>query len=135
MFIAIGTQLLNVAESLPTDPPTSNTTTSPVISAWTFVVGTTPAATLTLDGSGSADDFILVAFCLPLSAGRSFVPAWWQNQVVAGDATTISDVLADYEAEFGAPVAGQRVFVKLTPVNQYGVTGTPVSQFATVTAS
>jgi hypothetical protein len=36
-------------------------------------------------------------------------------------------------AQFGALVAGQRLFVKLTPVNQYGVTGTPLVRIAQVT--
>ena len=131
MFVAVNTQLANVSAAQVTVPPASSATTAPVVSAFT-AVATGNVVTITLDGSGSLDDYILIAFARPQSSGRNAVSNYWQETVVAADSAggaTYGDALA---AQFGALVAGQRLFLKLTPVNQYGVTGTPVKLVAVV---
>jgi hypothetical protein len=52
---------------------------------------------------------------------------------VEGNAVAATSLYALYLAQFGPWIAGQRIFYKLTPVNQYGVAGTPVMGFITST--
>jgi hypothetical protein len=58
---------------------------------------------------------------------------FWQQSHVAGNSTTAIVATTAYNAQFGVPITGQRIFVRVTPVNQYGMTGTPFSGFATAT--
>lgn len=124
LYVAIATQLLNVGEALPTDIPVSTATTAPIVTVATLTDA--GVGTLTLDGGGSADDFVLVSFSKPMPAGRGFVANYWQQTVVAANLATATLFGPGYIAEFGTVVAGQKVFYKLTPVNQYGVTGVAV---------
>ena len=124
MFVAVASQLLNVGEPLPTVPPVSTATTAPVVTVATMTHA--GVGTLTLDGSGSADDFVTIAFSKPTPAGRSFQATFWQQTVVAANLATATLFGPAYVAEFGTVPAGSKIFYKLTPVNQYGVTGTPV---------
>lgn len=55
------------------------------------------------------------------------------NQMqVESDGAIMSDITDAYAAEFGVPPSGQKVFLRLTPVNQYGVAGAPTIVSATV---
>lgn len=128
MFVAISTQLQNVGQALPTDPPASSATTAP--NATVFTVTSAGVITITLDGSGSASDFILIAFSKPVSAGVTFNKTYWQQTEVAASSVGGATYGTKYVAQFGNPPAGSKVFLKLTPVNQYGVTGTPVTMVA-----
>src|SRR5262249_43974761 len=92
----------------------------------TGTFGLVAGISLTLPGNGGTSDFVLIAFSRPVPAGRSFWSTFTQQQVTTGDATTVTLSTPAYGALFGTPVLGQKVFVKLTPVNQYGVTGVPV---------
>jgi len=38
-----------------------------------------------------------------------------------------------YNAEYGSPIIGQKIFYKVTPVNQYGMAGAPIIGQATAT--
>lgn len=132
IFVAIATQLLNCGVAISNVPPVDNVT--PVLSDAAFVADisdTTVAATFA--STGAAADFILVAYSPQLPPGRSFNGRWWQAGSVAGDSAD-ADFYAEYIAEFGALQAGRRIFVKLTPVNQYGVTAAPTIVSAIVTA-
>ena len=131
MFVSVGTQLLNCGSALPTTPPVSGTVYS--VGAPTFTVVSAGAITLTPLGLGSASDFFLYAFSAPVSGGVSFMKTFWQAGHVAGNSTTAIVATTAYHAQFGTPAVGQRVFCKVTPVNQYGVTGTPNIFFATAT--
>ena len=124
MYVGCGSQLLNCGEALPTMPPVSTATGTPVVSAFTVTSG--GVVTVTLDGSGSADDFILVAFSAPVSAGVTFQKTFWQQTVVPGDSVGGATYGTAYVVQFGTLTAGLKVFLKLTPVNQYGFTGVPV---------
>lgn len=123
MFVAIGTQLLNCGQDLPTAVPVSNVVAAPTVSAFTIAAG---VFTVTMAGGGGASDFVLAAFSSPQSAGRTFNATFWQLGVEAGNAVTVAGATAKYAAQFGAPPSGSKVFLKLTPVNEYGVTGTPI---------
>jgi hypothetical protein len=61
------------------------------------------------------------------------VSAYWQAQFTTADIATAILVGPKIVAQFGALTAGQRLFGKFTPVNQYGVTGVPLKTFITVT--
>lgn len=132
MFISINTQLLNCAQAALLNPPLSNAVSAPVVSAATFV-SSTGVLTITLGGGGPATDFILLAFSKPRSSGTSFNKTFWQQVVVPGSSVGGATYGTAYVAQFGKPAAGSRVFYRFTPVNQYGVTGTPVISFITVT--
>jgi hypothetical protein len=63
-----------------------------------------------------------------MSAGRSFVPRseYRQIQVSAAAAASPANILAAYTAKFGALVAGQRIFLRLTVLTSSGLRGVPV---------
>jgi hypothetical protein len=124
MYVAIGTQLLNVGQALPTIPPTSSTVTAPVASVFTATHA--GVGTVTLSGTGTATDFILISFSAPVSAGVTFMKTFWQQTHVAASSVGGATYGTAYVAQFGTIPTGSKIFLKLTPVNQYGVTGVPV---------
>jgi hypothetical protein len=130
MFVSVNSQLLNVGSPVTFSVPVSNATGGFVVPGFT-VVGA-GAVTVTPNGNADPADFILIAFSRPVSGGVSFMKTFWQQTVVAGDFSTSYVATAAYTAQFGPAASGQRVFCKLTPVNQYGVTGVPVILMAIV---
>jgi hypothetical protein len=130
MYVAIGTQLLNVGGALPTIPPVSSVVTSPVASV--FTVTHLGVITVTLAGTGSAADWILMSFSAPVSAGVTFMKTFWQQTHFAASSVGGATYGTAYVVQFGTIPLGSKVFMKLTPVNEYGVTGTPVVLTATV---
>lgn len=132
LYVAINTALLNANSVSTSTPPPDFSVYSQTGAEALFSLAT--GLTITLSGLGSASDFALVALSKPLPGGRSFNKTFTQVIVDAGNATTQNFTTAVYSAQFGTPVIGQKVFVKVTPVNQYGVTGVPVIFAAVVTA-
>ena len=130
MYISIGAQLKNCGQALPTAVPVSNTVFAATPTSVTAVHA--GALTLTPSGLGGTSDFLCVAWAGPVSGGVGFMKTFWQETVIAGNVATAHVSTTAYTTEFGAYVAGQRIFYKLTPVNQYGVTGVPVIGYATV---
>ena len=131
MYVGVATALANVGGTPPAAPPVSTATISPVV-----VVSTMTHAgvgTLTLAAGGLSTDFVLIAFSKPMGAGRSFVGTYWQQTHIAANVVTATLFGPGYVAQFGAPTVGQKIGYKLTPVNQYGVTGTPVKGLIVVT--
>jgi len=131
MFVAVGTQLLNCGAALPTVAPLTGTVYT--VGAPTFTVVSAGAITLTPTGAGAAADYLLYAFSAPQSGGVLFCKTFWQAGHVAGNSTTAIVATTAYHTQFGVPAVGQRVFCKVTPVSQYGVTGTPNIFFASAT--
>jgi hypothetical protein len=129
-FVGVAASLLNVGVAMPTIPPVSSVTAAPVVSV--FTVTHAGVITLTLAGTGVMADFILIAFSAPVSAGVTFMKTFWQQLHVPGNSVGAATYGTAYVAQFGTIPAGSKIFYKLTPVNQYGVTGTPVSGFAVV---
>jgi hypothetical protein len=130
-YVRINTQLLQIGQPATTAPPVSNSVASAGVPTLTAVHS--GAITLTPAGLGAAGDFQLYAFSSPQSSGVGFNKTFWQAGHVSGSSTTAIVATAAYTAQFGAVVAGQRIFFKVTPVNQYGVTGVPYISFASVT--
>lgn len=127
MFVAVGTNLQNVGQGLPTVPPAS--TALPDVASATLECDVTDG--ISIDSySGSADDFIAVGLSRQISPGRSFNKTFWQPAAGEGyeAAGTQPKIIATaiYAAEFGTPVAGMKLMVRITPVNQYGFAGAPV---------
>jgi hypothetical protein len=123
MFVAVNTQLQNCGVAINPVPPISNVTIAPTVSGVTLThLG---VGTLTLNAGGLATDFVLIAFSKPQGAGRSFVGNYWQESHILANVVTATLFGPTFVAQFGAVNVGQKVFYKLTPVNQYGVTGTP----------
>lgn len=123
IFVAIATQLLNCGQAISNVPPLDNVV--PVLSDIVASADASePLVNVDFASTGTAADFILVAYSPQVPAGRGYNGRWWQGGIEEGNATG-SDNTTAYVAEFGTPAVGQRIFIKLTPVNQYGVTGAP----------
>lgn len=131
MYVACNTQILNCGGATLVTPPVSAAVFSP--GAPTFTVVSAAAITFTPTGLGAATDFLLIAFSPWVSAGVLFQKTFWQERHVAGNSAVAVVATTTYHAQFGTPPVGSRVFFRATPVNQYGVTGTPVIGFATAT--
>lgn len=131
MYVSINVQLQNCLQAQSDVPPVSSDVVAPVLTVYT-AVASTGVVTVTMTVSATVDDFILVAFARPQGSGRSQVTAYWQAAVLPGNSVGNATMGALVTAQFGALVAGQRLFMKLTPVNQYGVTGVPLIKFASV---
>lgn len=131
MYVSINTQLLNVGGAQSATPPISNVVASAGVPTLTVVHA--GAITLTPIGLGTAADYQLIAFSAPQSSGVSFCKTFWQESHVAGNSVAAVVATTAYNAQFGTTTVGQRVFFKVTPVNQYGVTGVPYISFATAT--
>lgn len=129
-FVGVYTSLLNVGAAAPTIPPVSGATTPPGASV--FTVTHLGVITITLTAAGSASDFILISFSQPVSAGVTFNKTFWQQTHVAANSVGAATYGTAYVLQFGTIPAGSKVFLKLTPVNQYGVTGTPITLSAIV---
>lgn len=131
MFVSINTQLINAGQPISPTPPVSSDVFS--VSGSTVQVDSSGLVVVMAAGLGTSADFLLVAFSAPKSGGVTFNKTFWQAGVQAGDLADPDDYAGQYVGEFGLPPTGGRVFFKLTPVNQYGVTGVPLIGFATVT--
>jgi hypothetical protein len=131
MFVAINTQLINCGEAVSAVIPADSSVFAAILTSFTAVHA--GAITLTPGGGGSVDDYLLVSLSAPQSGGVTSCKAFWQCQHVAGNSVTAIVLSTAYKAQFGDVVAGSRIFYKLTPVNKYGVTGTPNAGFISVT--
>lgn len=131
MFVAINTQLLNVGAVINSTPPLSDVVTAPVITTLTCV--SAGDLTLSLDGSGAATDYVLIAFSAPQSGGIGFCKVFWQQAICPANTGAAQVLTGGYQLQFGIPPVGSRIFYRLTPVNQYGVKGVPVEGYITVT--
>lgn len=123
MFVSCAVSLLNCGAALPTSPPASAAVSSAGVPTFTAVHS--GAITVTPAGGGVATDYLLYAFSAPVSAGVSFMKTFWQAGHVAANSVAAIVATAAYTAQFGSVQVGQKIFLKVTPVNQYGVTGTP----------
>lgn len=131
MFVAINAQLINCGQVTSDAIPVSDSVFAAGFSAFTAVHA--DALTLTPDGAGDAADFLLVGLTAQQSSGRRYCKTFWQQTVLAGNVVAATVLTAAYVAQFGALTAGKRIFYRLTPVNQYGVAGTPNTGYIPVT--
>lgn len=133
MFVSVGVQLINTGNALPTIPPLSNTQDD--LSPITLVWGTLALPTMVVGWTaGAAANWVLVAAAAPVSTGVNFQKTFWQA-TYEGASTASIDIITNYETQFGTTSNGQKIFIKVTPVNQYGVTGVPTIMSSVVTRS
>jgi len=131
MFVAINTQLQNMGLPISSVVPLATAVWGPVLTTLTAVHA--GAVTLTMGGGGAVTDHLLIAMSPPQSGGVTFTNNFSQIGTALGNLATAQVLTAAYIGQFGSLTAGQRVFYRLTPVNQYGVGGTPLKGFITVT--
>lgn len=131
MFVSVNTALQNVGQAVNANPPVSNATIAPVVAVATMTHA--GVGTLTLAAGGLVTDFVTISFSAPQAPGRSFVANYWQQTHIIANVVAATLFGPAFIAQFGAVTAGQKIFYKLTPVNQYGVTGTPTKGTIIVT--
>jgi hypothetical protein len=129
MYVAINTNLVNAGLATSPTPPLSNAVFGPAPVTFTFSHTTGGSIAFT---AGGATDKLLVAYSRPMSAGRSFNRTFSQQTVVVGTATPVVITTGVYAGIFGTPSVGQKIFARVTPVNQYGYSGAPVFVSAVV---
>jgi hypothetical protein len=130
MYVAINAMLINCGVAQSAAIPVSDTVFSAQFTAFTAVHA--GAISLTPSGLGGATDFLLLSFSAPQSGGRGYCKTFWQYGKAAGNSVTPVVLTTGYKAQFGDIAAGQRIFYRLTPVNQYGVKGTANEGFIVV---
>jgi hypothetical protein len=129
-FIKCQAALFNTGSGAITDPPVSGTVTAPIIVS--FQVDTGPHVILTTTG-GNALDYVNIAVSKTTSLGVNFQKTF--SQVDSRPASTaILDETDATIAFAGSIVVGRKVWMRITPVNQYGLTGTPIILQSAVTA-
>jgi len=132
MFVRVGATLLNVEESLPTDPP-SDLDSGSLSSVTLTAAAGTPALSLAYTISPTTG-FLLVAFSPQVSPGRSYNSRYWQADYFAATTASPYNGLSAFNGEFGTLVAGNRIFCRVTPVSSEGWNGTPTIVSAIVAA-
>lgn len=123
MFVAINASRANAGFAQSDMIPVSNAV--PFLSAVSLsAVYSESTLGGAITSTGSALDRLLIATSGQVSAGRSRPTSWWQALSIAGNAAAY-DLYPGYTPQFGELQQGKRIFVKITPVNQYGVAGAP----------
>lgn len=132
LYVKLNMNLAQIGASAITDPPLPSAVT-PVDSLTLTANGTSPALSLAYSPSPvPAGHTWIVEATAPVSAGKSFVKSEFrQISTIAAAATTPANLLSDYAAKFGNPVTGQKIFVRVTPVNSTtGQRGLALEAFA-----
>jgi hypothetical protein len=122
MYVAINSMLINCGKPQSSVIPASDAVFSAQFTAFTAVHA--GAISLTPSGLGGLTDTLLISMSPPQSGGRAFCKQFCQFATEPGNSILPVVLTTAYVSAFGAPVAGQRLFYSLTPVNQYGVRGT-----------
>ena len=131
MYVAVNAMLINCGAAQSAAIPVTDAVFAAGFTAFTAVHA--GALTLTPSGAGAVTDYLLVSLSAPQSGGRSFCKTFNQIDKLAGNVVAATVLTALYTAQFGAVAVGQRIFYKLTPVNQYGVAGAANSGYIIVT--
>jgi len=119
LFVSANSQLLNCGQPINTAAPLS--ATQDAISNITIDVNGEPEFIVTHVG-GSAGRYLIIQTAAAVSPGRSRPAAWWQAIVTPANTLSV-DIQDQYAPEFGSFMDGMRYFVRVTPVNEYGLTG------------
>jgi len=117
MFVAVYTTSVNAGLGAVTVPPADLAVLD--ISTTTVTVSVSSGITLSALG-GDGTGRVLVALSPSMSPGRSFTSQFNQLGVAEDDDAAFNITTAVYAAEFGTPVTGQAVFIRLRAVNADG---------------
>lgn len=134
MFVRVATSAQNVGEFMPTAPPVDLS-----LPAFAPLIPTAVVATGISIAFTAADPAQTIAFAVSqqLSPARRFWRTFWQPAgsvgFTAADTTPWVLSKALYEAQFGTLVAGNRIFIRATPISADLWNGTPVITSVIVT--
>lgn len=117
LYQRLNNNLAQVGQAAISTPPAVEEVPTVVIGTLTLNL-TGPVGTLALSGAVPAGVSAVVDATMSLSPGKSFVKSEYRRIGVYAAATASPlDIYADYIAKFGAPVEGQKVFVRLSFIN------------------
>jgi len=136
LYQRLNNVLVNCNESAVSTPPVPGTTPSVSLTGLTYTVGT-PALSVAYSGTVDSGYGLMVFATAPQSAGRNFVKSQYRQIVILDDGDTSPvDILSDYTNKFGGVGSvGQKIFVKVVPVNfTTGQQGT-ASEVSAISAS
>ena len=131
MFVAISSALLNLGLTINNIPPASDAI--PPIANLLFVAYNSDGIVLRVDPPGTGMNF-LVAASRAVSGGVTFMSTYRQFGIIGATESSF-DLTTQFIAQFGVPPIGSRIFLRLTPVSDEGVTGTPAKVIAEVGTS
>jgi hypothetical protein len=117
LYQRLNNNLSNIGAAAITVAPLASAVPTVIIGALVFDI-TTPTYTVGLSASVPAGSAMEIWATPGLSAGISFVKSEYRLiQVEAAASTSPVDIETAYLARYGAPVAGQKVFVQIKFVN------------------
>ena len=121
-FIKCQAALYNVGGPAITMPPVSSVV-NPLVPVQ--LLATSDGFAAVAWQAGTSGDYVAIAVSKYTSLGVNFQKTF--HQIGAVDAATdVFDLSAGLAGFAGSPSVGNKVWVRLTPVNSYGLTGTPV---------
>lgn len=121
-FIKCQAALFNVGGPAITDPPVSSSVT-PVAPAFSAAFDAPLAVVSWTPGAGT--DYVAIAVSKFTSLGVNFQKTYSQIGVSTAD-IGFFDLTTGFVSFAGSLAVGTKMWVRLTPVNQYGLTGSPV---------
>ena len=130
-YVRCSASLLNVGQPPLTATPASVAVTAETIAGWS--VAATGAA-FCVRGASAGTDFWYASLSKYTSLGANYQKTFHQVETNTGDQIFI-DLTADLAAWAGTPALGTKAWIRLTPVNQYGITGQDLIQQTPVIAA
>ena len=124
--LSLGQAILTTATLV--DPP-------PALLTATATIDDTPTMSIAYTGTPlGADDRLMIFATRGVSAGKNFLPNGDYKLIfnTALAAASPANVLAGYQAIFGNPIAGEKIFFKLKVVRQPNGQSTSVLQIAEI---
>lgn len=141
LYVALNTNLRTIGVAAISNPPVQAAVGNMVDMAPTIAVGATE---IFVDGENAAGgstvtagNTLVVLASPPVSRGVSFVSSQMRiiGTIAAAADTATTNMWSAYVAKFGAPVAGQKIFIGCTAVNlTTGQAGIPLKEYAIVAA-
>lgn len=131
LYTKLNMNLAQVGVSPISDPPLPSEI--PAVNSLALTAnGTVPAVSLAFTPTPvPTDTAFIVEATAPVSPGKSFVKSEYrQITFLNAAATSPANLLSVYAAKFGNPITGQKIFVRVTPVNKLtGQRGIPLVAF------
>ncbi len=131
LFIALNMVPLIFGNPVFLDPPRSWVVFNAVVNS--FVADNVAGLQVDLGGGGGPSDAQLISVSTPGSSGSVRPRVFSIVDQLAGNSTGIDDITGAFVLLYGAPAAGQRIWVRVLPINQFGARGVPRTQMAIVT--
>ncbi len=131
LFIALNMAPLIFGNPVFLDPPRSWVVFNAVVNS--FVADNVAGLQVDLGGGGGPSDAQLISVSTPGSSGSVRPRVFSIVDQLAGNSTGIDDITGAFVLLYGAPAAGQRIWVRVLPINQFGARGVPRTQMAIVT--